>query len=112
MQKAVSADTGHARAIWLTIASAGAIVGISMGLRQVMGLYLPPMTKDLGISREGFGLAIALANLVWGLGAPIAGAVSDKFGAGRVIVAGGLATMAGLYLMQTATSEAMLLVSG
>jgi predicted MFS family arabinose efflux permease len=112
MQKAVSADTGHARAIWLTIASAGAIVGISMGLRQVMGLYLPPMTKELGISREGFGLAIALANLVWGLGAPIAGAVSDKFGAGRVIVAGALATMAGLYLMQVATSEAMLLVSG
>jgi predicted MFS family arabinose efflux permease len=112
MQKAVSADTGHARAIWLTIASAGAIVGISMGLRQVMGLYLPPMTKELGISREGFGLAIALANLVWGLGAPIAGAVSDKFGAGRVIVAGALATMAGLYLMQVATSEAMLLLSG
>ena len=112
MQKAVHADHGNARAIWLTIASAGAIVGISMGLRQVMGLYLPPMTKDLGISREAFGLAIALANLVWGLGAPIAGAVSDKFGAGRVIVAGALATMAGLYLMQIATSEAMLLVSG
>jgi predicted MFS family arabinose efflux permease len=112
MQKAVPAAAGNARAIWLTIASAGAIVGISMGLRQVMGLYLPPMTKDLGISREAFGLAIALANLVWGLGAPVAGAVSDKFGAGRVIVAGALATMAGLYLMQIATSETMLLLSG
>jgi predicted MFS family arabinose efflux permease len=112
MQKAVSADTGHARAIWLTIASAGAIVGISMGLRQVMGLYLPPMTKELGISREAFGLAIALANLVWGLGAPVAGAISDRYGAGRVIVAGALATMLGLYLMQIATSEAMLIVSG
>jgi predicted MFS family arabinose efflux permease len=112
MQKAVPADLVDARAIWLTILSASAIVGISMGLRQVMGLYLPPMSKDLGISREAFGLAIALANLVWGLGAPVAGAISDKFGAGRVIVAGGLATMAGLYTMQIATSETMLLLSG
>ena len=112
MQKAVSAAQSNARHVWLTVVSAAAIVGISMGLRQVMGLYLPPMTKDLGISREAFGLAIALANLVWGLGAPVAGAISDRFGAGRVIVAGALSTMLGLYLMQAATSEAALIVSG
>ncbi len=112
MQKAVPALQGNARVVWLTVVSAAAIVGISMGLRQVMGLYLPPITKDLGVSREAFGLAIALANLVWGLGAPLAGAISDKFGAGRVIVAGALSTMLGLYLMQVATSETALLVSG
>ena len=112
MQKAVPAARENARLIWLTVVSAAAIVGISMGLRQVMGLFLPPMTKELGISREGFGLAIALANLVWGLGAPVAGAISDRFGAGRVIVAGALSTMLGLYLMQAATSEAALIVSG
>ena len=112
MQKAVPASQGNARVVWLTVVSAAAIVGISMGLRQVMGLYLPPITKDLGVSREAFGLAIALANLVWGLGAPLAGAISDKFGAGRVIVVGALSTMLGLYLMQVATSETALLVSG
>lgn len=112
MQKAVPAAQANARLVWLTVVSAAAIVGISMGLRQVMGLYLPPMTKDLGLSREAFALAIALANLVWGLGAPVAGAISDRFGAGRVIVAGALSTMLGLYLMQTAASEAGLIVSG
>ncbi|MGE5509876.1 MAG: MFS transporter [Bacteroidota bacterium] len=98
--------------VWLIVASAGTIVGISMGLRQVMGLFLPPMTKELGIGREAFGLAMAVANLVWGLGSPIAGAVADKWGAGRVVITGALSTMLGLVLMWTATSEIVLLVSG
>jgi predicted MFS family arabinose efflux permease len=113
MQKMVPASAqAHTRPIWLMVVSAAAIVGISMGLRQVMGLFLPPMTRDLGLSREAFALAMAVANLVWGLGSPLAGAVADKFGTGRVVVVGALATMLGLYLMQAATSEAMLLVSG
>lgn len=113
MQKMVPASShGPSRPLWLIVASAAAIVGVSMGLRQVMGLYLPPMTKEIGFSREAFALAIAVANLVWGLGSPLAGAISDKFGAGRVVVVGALATMLGLYLMQVATTEAMLLLSG
>jgi len=113
MQKVVSASAGLAsRPVWLVVFSAAAIVGVSMGLRQVMGLYLPPMTKDVGFSREAFALAMAVANLVWGLGSPIAGAISDKFGAGRVVVAGALSTMLGLYLMQAATTETTLLISG
>jgi predicted MFS family arabinose efflux permease len=113
MQKMVPASShGPTRPLWLIVASAAAIVGVSMGLRQVMGLYLPPMTKEIGFSREAFALAIAVANLVWGLGSPLAGAISDKYGAGRVVVVGALATMLGLYLMQVATTEAMLLLSG
>jgi predicted MFS family arabinose efflux permease len=100
------------RPLWLIVASAGAIVGISMGLRQVMGLFLPPMTRDLGLSREAFALAMAVANLVWGLGSPLAGAAADKYGAGRVIAVGAVSTMLGLYLMQVAASEPVLLISG
>jgi predicted MFS family arabinose efflux permease len=103
---------GSVRPLWLIVASAAGIVGISMGLRQVMGLFLPPMTRDLGLSREAFALAMAVANLVWGLGSPLAGAVADKYGAGRVVAVGALATMLGLYLMQAATSEPALLISG
>ena len=98
--------------LWVVILSAGLIVGIAMGLRQVMGLYLPPMTKELGIGREPFSTAMAVANLVWGLGAVFAGMVADRYGAGRVVVAGTLATMAGMYLMYAAQSGYDLLVSG
>ena len=64
----------------MVILAAGLIVGIAMGLRQVMGLYLPPMTKELGIGREPFSMAMAVANLVWGFGAIFAGMIADRYG--------------------------------
>ncbi len=111
MQK-VAPPAPTTRPLWVVILCAGLIVGIAMGLRQVMGLYLTPMTKDLGIGREPFSTAMAVANLVWGLCAVFAGIVADRYGAGRVIVGGTLATMAGMYLMFAAQSGYDLLVSG
>jgi MFS family permease len=111
MQKVVSSAPAT-RPLWMVILAAGLIVGIAMGLRQVMGLYLPPMTKDLGIGREPFSMAMAVANLVWGFGAIFAGMIADRYGAGRVVVAGTVATMAGMYLMYAAQSGYDLLVSG
>ncbi len=100
------------RPLWLAVLAAAAIVGLAMGLRNVMGLYLVPVTGDLGIGREAFGLAMAVANIVWGLGSPVAGAISDKWGAGRVIVGGAFATMIGLFLMYAAETRTGLLLSG
>lgn len=97
---------------WAIILTAGLIVGMAMGLRQVMGLYLRPMTTELDIGREPFSNAMAIANLVWGVGAVLAGAIADKYGAGRVIVASALATSAGLYVMYAAQSPAELYASG
>ena len=96
----------------MVVLSAGLIVGIAMGLRQVMGLYLPPMTKELGIGREPFSTAMAVANLVWGLVAVFAGMIADRYGAGRVVVTGALATMIGMYLMFAAQTGTDLLISG
>ena len=62
------------------------IVFISMGIRQSFGLFLTPISRDLGIGREVFSLAIAWQNLVFGL--PILGIVADRFGP-RWVVAGG-----------------------
>src|SRR4029079_14387804 len=104
MQKAVSPAPVVARPLWMVVLAAGLIVGIAMGLRQVMGLYLPPMTKELGIGREPFSMAMAVANLVWGFGAILAGMIADRYGAGRVVVPGTVATMAGMYLMYAAQS--------
>ena len=98
--------------LWLLILIVGTIVGVSMGRTQSMGLYLPPVTKALDIGREPFGLAMALAQLTMGLGAPFFGGLIDKFGAGRIIVICVLAAIAGLYLMYAATSANDLLISG
>lgn len=97
---------------WAIILSAGVIVAMAMGLRQVMGLYLKPMTTELDIGREPFSNAMAIANLVWGVGAVLAGAIADKYGAGRVIVGSALSTSAGLYLMYAAQTPMELYISG
>ena len=98
--------------LWLLILIVGTIVGLSMGRAQSMGLYLPPVTRSLGIGREAFGLAMALAQLTMGFGAPFSGALIDNFGAGRIIVICVLAAIAGLYFMYAATSAVDLLISG
>jgi predicted MFS family arabinose efflux permease len=112
MQKQIISAPATTIPVWLIILSAGTIVGMAMGLRQVMGLYLKPMTTDLGIGREPFSDAMAIANLVWGLAAIAAGAVADKYGSGRVIVTGALSTCLGLYLMYDAKDASQLYISG
>jgi predicted MFS family arabinose efflux permease len=107
-----SSEPAKVRPLWLVIVAAGMIVGIAMGLRQVMGLFLKPMTTELAIGREPFSLAMAVANLVWGFAAVPLGAISDRYGAGRVLAAGAISTMAGIYLMYTAQSGHDLLISG
>lgn len=64
------------------------ITGLAMSLRRVLGLYLRPVTMDLGIGREPFSNAMALANLVWGFGAILFGFLADKYGAGRTAAIG------------------------
>jgi predicted MFS family arabinose efflux permease len=98
--------------LWLLILIVGTIVGVSMGRSQSMGLYLQPVTSALHVGRETFALAIAFTQLLMGVGAPFSGALIDTFGAGRVIVACVLATVAGLYFMYAATSPTDLLISG
>ena len=100
------------RPVWLVLLAAGLIVGVAMGLRQVMGLFLQPMTTELGVGREPFSMAMAIANLVWGIAAVPMGAIADRFGAGRVLVVGALATMGGIWLMYTAQTGTDLIVSG
>jgi predicted MFS family arabinose efflux permease len=112
MQKHVPMATRSTQPLWVVVLSAGLIVGVAMGIRQVMGLYLPPMTAALGIGVEPFSTAMAVANLIWGIGAVFAGMVADRHGAGRVVLGGIAATMAGLYVMFAARSPADLMLSG
>ncbi len=98
--------------LWLLILIVGTIVGVSMGRSQSMGLYLQPVTSALSVGREAFALSIALSQLLMGIGAPFSGALIDMFGAGRVVVACVLATIAGLYFMYAASTPADLLIAG
>jgi predicted MFS family arabinose efflux permease len=100
------------RPLWAVVLSAGLIVGVAMGLRQVMGLYLTPMTTTLGIGVEPFSTSMAVANLIWGIGAVFAGMVADRYGAGRVVVGGIVSTVAGLYIMYAARTPLDLMLSG
>lgn len=78
---------------------AAAILTLAMGVRQTMGLFMPQMTVAHGWTRDEFAFAIALQNILWGAFVPFAGAIADRFGAGRVLVASGFAYVAGLSLM-------------
>jgi MFS family permease len=85
-----------------------AIALITFGPRATAGLFQIPMTTEFGWGRDTFGLAIAIQNLLWGVGQPFAGAVADRFGAVRVICAGALLYALGLVVMSQATTPAAL----
>lgn len=82
----------------------GIALTIALGTRHNFGLYLQPMTVDLGWSRETFAYAIALQNLVYGIAQPFTGAIADKFGAGRVMAGGALVYALGLVAMAYSTT--------
>ena len=82
------------------LACGAAIVTLSMGIRHGFGLWLLPITQEMGWTRQSFALAIAIQNLSWGLIGIFAGMAADRFGAFRVLIGGaalyalGLAGMA------------------
>lgn len=91
---------------------AGCLISLlSFGPRSIMGLFLAPMTEAREWSREIFALSIAIQNLIWGIGQPIAGAIADRYGSGRVLAVGGLIYAAGLALMAWAPDPLWLNVS-
>ncbi|MDQ7727660.1 MFS transporter [Halomonas sp. SpR8] len=80
------------------------VISTAMGLRHGFGLFMEPLSSDLGWGRGVFAFAIALQNLVWGLAQPFTGALADRFGAAKIIVLGGLLYALGLLFMSLSTS--------
>src|SRR3982074_171797 len=93
------ATPGNRRAMLLLILLSGLIISLCMGLRQSLGLFMRPMTLDLGISAATFGFSIALQNIVWGVPQPFVGALADRYGPRPVLVVISLLYAAGLLLM-------------
>ena len=83
----------------LTVLICGAIViTLGMGIRQSFGIFLKPVTADLEVGRQVFGLAIALQTLLTGLLGPAAGMLSDRLGPHRVVACGAVIYGLGLIL--------------
>ena len=96
---------------WAIIICGCLIALFTFGGRSTMGFFQIPMIEERGWDRSTFGLAIAIQNLVWGLGQPVFGAISDKFGTWRVLAFGGIVYAAGMIGMAYAESSLMLHVT-
>lgn len=91
---------GSAASSYLKVLLFGcAILVISTGARSSFGLFLPEMTQARGWSRETFSLAIAIQNLMWGIGGSFLGAMADKYGSLRTLLLGGVLYVLGLLGM-------------
>ncbi len=96
----------------MVMGAGAALLAVVLGVRQVLGLYLVPMTIDLDWSRELFGIAMGLQNLVWGASQPFIGGLADRYGSGRVIVGGAICYAVGVLGMASAITPTELLISG
>src|SRR5450432_1512417 len=81
-----------------------AIALLSFGPRSTLGFFIQPMSREFAWGRDVFSLAIAVQNLLWGLGQPLAGAIADRFGLLRVMIVGALLYAGGLLLMRYAAT--------
>ena len=94
----------------LILFSASALVTISLGIRQSMGLFLAPVSIDMGTGREVFSFAIAFQNLLWGLSSPLFGMLAERIGGWRVAAIGGAIYAVGLLVLAGLVSPGGLLL--
>jgi predicted MFS family arabinose efflux permease len=91
---------------------ASLMLTLSMGLRQSLGIFMQPLTRDIGISVSDFTLAIAVQNLAWGFLQPLAGALTVRFGFRGVMVIGSVCYIAGLVLMAASQGLLSIMIGG
>jgi MFS family permease len=91
--------------IWLVVLAGSAILLLALGTRSSYGVFIRPMTLDLGWSREFFALVIGIQNIIWGLAQPIVGGLSDRFGPRRTLAVAGLIYAGGIWLSAASTSQ-------
>ncbi len=103
----ISSASGPGLGTWrtpLVIITCGCLIALlSFGPRSTLGFFVQPMSREFAWGRDVFGLALALQNLLWGLGQPVAGAIADRFGILRVMIVGALLYAGGLLLMRYST---------
>jgi len=96
----------------LILIGASVMMSLAMGMRQCLGLFLPPVTHDLGLTASDYTFAIAMQNIAWGVSQAPLGAVADKWGLRPVLVAGAALYVAAMVIMACAGGVPMLTLSG
>jgi predicted MFS family arabinose efflux permease len=84
---------------------AAAILLVTMGIRQSLGLFMLPIVATTGLSIVSISFALAVGQLIWGVSQPLFGAIADEYGAYRVMIGGALLLAAGCTLAPFNTSE-------
>ena len=87
------------RLTFIVLASACAVILVSMGLRQTFGLFFQAFEESLGVTRTEFGLAIGIQMIFWGIFAPIFGLLADKFGGNKAVFIGFIILGLGIYMI-------------
>jgi len=108
MQAGLQAPRGATRYL---VAAAAAILLITMGARQSLGLFVAPLNKATGLGIVAISLAMAIGQFVWGLTQPIFGAVADRFGSSAVLAVGAVTLAAGALLTTAVSSEPGLILA-
>ncbi|EKE70528.1 MFS transporter [Oceanibaculum indicum] len=103
-EKTIESGRGWQMPLFAILLCGSLIVALSFGVRSAFGLFMVPISGELGWGREIFALSIALQNLLWGLGQPFAGALADRFGPMKVVIGGGLLYSAGVLIMSVSTT--------
>ncbi len=85
-------------AVWLVLLAAAGTFAMTMGVRNSMGLFLGPINTSTGLGLASVSLAFAFGQLWWGITQPFAGAIADRVGAGRVLLAGALMVSLGTFI--------------
>jgi predicted MFS family arabinose efflux permease len=95
----------------LVLIGTSLLLTLGIGIRQSLGLFLSPITHDLGVTAADYTLALAVQNIVWGLSQALVGAAADRFGLRISMMAGAVIYVVGLGVMAEAQGELALLVS-
>jgi MFS family permease len=91
--------------------AAAAILMVTMGARQSLGLFVSPLNSSTGLGITTISLALAIGQFMWGAVQPLAGAAADRYGPGKVLVAGLFVLALGTALTPFMTSGFGLIVS-
>jgi MFS family permease len=96
---------------WPLILTAAAILMVTFGVRQSIGLYVSPLNTSTGLGIANISLALAIGQFVWGASQPVFGAMADRYGSPAVVVVGGLLLAAGVVAAPFVKSESGLVVA-
>src|ERR1700680_2206417 len=103
--------TGSERSAWVIMLAAAAILMVTMGARQSLGLFISPLKSSTGLGITTISLALAIAQLMWGVIQPVSGALADRYGPPKILIAGFVVLAIGMALTPFMTSGFGLVIS-